>query len=1107
MAITAETRTDIIDLVVAALDVAPGTTLLSELVAVADGGGTLADVAANLTARADYIAKYPSFQTANEWATEWLGNLIPEADTDTMAAAVTIAEGMINSGSTQAAIILEAASFLAGAAADATYGTVATAFNNASSVAAYYTVTKETADIGTTTLSGVDSTADSVTTAQAAVDTAVAASVPAKSLSLTTGIDSLVGDAGADSISGTVGSTEPTITSGDSLSGGEGADLFQIISTGTAGTVAGLTLSSIETIRVSDTSTGATTVNLAGQTGVATLESFGSAHTGTLSFTNVGTIADLSLSNTSGTAATTLTYTSAASTGTNTQKVMLDNAAGTGDTTVAGIEVFDVTASSDSSLALAATSATTVNLDSTSDVTLDLDATGNTKLTTVTAAGSTGDMTFVLDFDNSVEMSVTGGDGDDIFDVTAGTFGLNDTLDGGAGTDTLRLRGTADITDLGSVGATGATFANIEALSMTALDNGGAGAADYTVDLDDAPSVTSITAATTDTGTVSLVTLNDLSATQAAAITIAASAAGATGITLTTDLKDGSGTADTATVTASTVASATMTIDDSGNNGAIEQLTVNVVGDHNQTIAIGAGDFAGTTAGQGSLTITGGGAGRTMTISNDISADTIDLSGVLSDTTLSAATGVNHTITGGSGDDDITFTTGLTGSDTVDLGAGNDRVIITPSAGMSLSPTITNVEELAIAASATVTLNVGSVTVPEIILTPGAGINSNVATFANSTAVTAILASPTATGANDDGNGLTFTGSGYTGTDDTVTITGSTVVQDFTVGALTLNGVENINISVTGDSAEDTFTIGGLTNNAINTMTVTSSGYGATTTSTAIVLGSVGDGANGMSTFDASGADTGVSVTLADMAASSAVTGSPFRDTFVLTGSAGGAIVSMGAGNDSATASASGDTIYGEGGVDTLIGAAGADTLDGGTGNDTITGGASADTITTGTGIDTIVRNGDGTTDGEDTVADFTAGAGGDIIDLSTNGAQAAGAGAALTAIESASTGAIGATTGLLIYTGNDLPAATEAGIEDIFDGSVGSGANFAFNAASDEVYLLASDGSNAYLFFLDAAATNTEFTAADDVGTLMITFTGVTDATTFTTSNFVDFI
>ena len=43
------------------------------------------------------------------------------------------------------------------------------------------------------------------------------------------------------------------------------------------------------------------------------------------------------------------------------------------------------------------------------------------------------------------------------------------------------------------------------------------------------------------------------------------------------------------------------------------------------------------------------------------------------------------------------------------------------------------------------------------------------------------------------------------------------------------------------------------------------------------------------------------------------------------------------------------------------------------------------------------------------------------------------------------------------------------------------------------------------YLFFLDCATGNAEFTAADDVGTLMVTFTGVTDATTLTGANFAD--
>ena len=206
MAITAETRTDIIDLVVAALDVAPGTTLLNELVALVDGGGSLADVAANLTARADYQAKYPAFQTSTEWATEWLGNLIPEADTATMDAAVTLVAGMVNAGSTQASIILEAATFLAAttSASDAAYGTVATAFVNNSAVAAYHTVTNENADLGTTALVGVDSTAASVTSAKATLD--VVAPVAGSTFTLTTGVDtgaSFTGGAGADTFAAT----------------------------------------------------------------------------------------------------------------------------------------------------------------------------------------------------------------------------------------------------------------------------------------------------------------------------------------------------------------------------------------------------------------------------------------------------------------------------------------------------------------------------------------------------------------------------------------------------------------------------------------------------------------------------------------------------------------------------------------------------------------------------------------------------------------------------------------------------------------------------------------------------------------------------------------
>ena len=62
MAITAETRKDIIELVVAANNAAPGTTLLSTLVAASESGSSLLDIANTLADSASFKATYPTFQ-------------------------------------------------------------------------------------------------------------------------------------------------------------------------------------------------------------------------------------------------------------------------------------------------------------------------------------------------------------------------------------------------------------------------------------------------------------------------------------------------------------------------------------------------------------------------------------------------------------------------------------------------------------------------------------------------------------------------------------------------------------------------------------------------------------------------------------------------------------------------------------------------------------------------------------------------------------------------------------------------------------------------------------------------------------------------------------
>ena len=60
MAITSAVRQDIMELAVLMNNSAPGTTLLSELVAKSVAGSSLNEIAEHLAGRAEFTAKYPS---------------------------------------------------------------------------------------------------------------------------------------------------------------------------------------------------------------------------------------------------------------------------------------------------------------------------------------------------------------------------------------------------------------------------------------------------------------------------------------------------------------------------------------------------------------------------------------------------------------------------------------------------------------------------------------------------------------------------------------------------------------------------------------------------------------------------------------------------------------------------------------------------------------------------------------------------------------------------------------------------------------------------------------------------------------------------------------
>jgi len=76
MAITAETRTEIIQLVVAMFDAAPGATYLSEFVNLVDAGTSIADLGEALAATDAFKSIYPDLQTSNEFATKFINNLV-----------------------------------------------------------------------------------------------------------------------------------------------------------------------------------------------------------------------------------------------------------------------------------------------------------------------------------------------------------------------------------------------------------------------------------------------------------------------------------------------------------------------------------------------------------------------------------------------------------------------------------------------------------------------------------------------------------------------------------------------------------------------------------------------------------------------------------------------------------------------------------------------------------------------------------------------------------------------------------------------------------------------------------------------------------------------
>ncbi|UOG92063.1 MAG: hypothetical protein L3K52_18030 [Candidatus Thiothrix sulfatifontis] len=340
---------------------------------------------------------------------------------------------------------------------------------------------------------------------------------------------------------------------------------------------------------------------------------------------------------------------------------------------------------------------------------------------------------------NNVDFTLTGGAGDDVFRVGTGLDRVggatdNDTIDGGAGANTVRVffdgnGGTANL-----VVDNGATVTNVQTLDMRyqGTDVAATLIADTSV-IGGLENVVVRNESQLGAGAVTF-QLNEMSDAVAAngGVTILHSTTGDNGLgdnTLDINLADAAGTGAAAETVVVTIADGIntdptfrFTLDADGENaagvidaGAVENLTI--IDTDSETNEV---DVVKTLDHTGVVTLSGGAAGQSFVIANNfanafgetpvgtgfgvadnrLEAATVDASGQSSDVWVALSAdattqGHDQTVTGGTGDDTFDFRNLLNENDTVNGGTdGTDRVRATFAANQTDPLELTSIETL-----------------------------------------------------------------------------------------------------------------------------------------------------------------------------------------------------------------------------------------------------------------------------------------------------------------------------------------------------------------------------------------------------------------------------
>lgn len=496
--------------------------------------------------------------------------------------------------------------------------------------------------------------------------------------------------------------------------------------------------------------------------------------------------------------------------------------------------------------------------------------------------------------------NIVGTSGDDLVTgVNNGqvtTFSAVDSIDGGAGVDTLKLELNANY-------AGGAAIKNIEKLSLTmtaggAFDtNGIAGLTNVAVNAGVATTFQNLAnvvdAEISNTAVATTLQFADAAvagASDKVNVTLN-NVTGAAAVNVDSVTALAAGVEEVGFITSGANSSVTL----ASNDSTIAKVTVE--GDKNLTLALNAG------------------GGNTQT-----SVRTVDASALTGNLSLSGLGAVNHTVTGGSGNDTFNFGANFAVGDTVDGGAGTDTLAVTQAITAAQWAGVKNIETVAFTSAVGVTQDASLLTGVTTFNISGAATqtlnklaaDAKVGVVGNTTTLTASLAD--VTGLTDALNLSLNTGSG---------------AAAVTLGTLTnVAGIEQVNIVTNGNS-----------NAVVNVITTDN-----------VTAKHVITGAASLQFTNA------VAATVID---ASGMTG----NLTVLVGSGGNDNYQGGSGND---------TLFGNAGNDVLVGNAGNDRLNGGAGNDTLKGGEGVDTFAF-TGID-LNGAGAGTAQGVDHITDFVAG-------------------------------------------------------------------------------------------------------------------------------------